>query len=372
LTALGYEPRTAQRVGAIALIATALAIAGAVFLLDRATLGAPVRIRVLFRHAAGLRERAALVVAGQPIGRIEAISPVLASDAGLLAGQPGVAVRVAIDRNSAWKVSARAELFVASRGPLSDRYLEAAPPSGDPGPAIRDGQELRGIDPPSLDQVLARTWANLTTFHEFVAAVRPEFDALRAQLEVLRAQLDPASRPAGEAATATTTGAATDLAGGDTARALGFDQLAALASQTRELIVAGRHSYSRSLGGPAGLAELRAAIGDARQLSAAIERAVDRLGPTSAAAAADLERVRGQLASRDPLGRADHAIAAARAAVARLDPLLAALDELTERIASAEGSLGRLIADPEFSDDAKDLGKVLKRQPWKLLERPAN
>jgi hypothetical protein len=29
-----------------------------------------------------------------------------------------------------------------------------------------------------------------------------------------------------------------------------------------------------------------------------------------------------------------------------------------------------LMRDPEFPEDAKDLGKILKRQFWKILERP--
>jgi hypothetical protein len=26
--------------------------------------------------------------------------------------------------------------------------------------------------------------------------------------------------------------------------------------------------------------------------------------------------------------------------------------------------------DPEFPEDAKELGKILKRQPWKVINRP--
>jgi hypothetical protein len=26
--------------------------------------------------------------------------------------------------------------------------------------------------------------------------------------------------------------------------------------------------------------------------------------------------------------------------------------------------------DPEFPEDAKELGKILKRQPWKIIGRP--
>jgi ABC-type transporter Mla subunit MlaD len=183
VTLLAQDPRLARRVGTITLLVMAGAIAGFVFLLDRIELGAPVRIRVLFRHGAGLREHAPLVVGGEPVGRIESITPVPHGAAGALGGQVGVAATVAVDGDSAWKVPARAVIFVASRGALSDRYLEVAPPDGDPGPAIRDGAELRGVDPPSLDNVLQHTWANLTTFKLFVEAVRPELAALRAQLD---------------------------------------------------------------------------------------------------------------------------------------------------------------------------------------------
>src|SRR5512140_3979668 len=140
MSLLRPDEALARRVGATVLLGMAVAIACFVFLLDRIERGSPTRIRVVFRHSAGLREHAALVIAGQSIGRIEAISPVLHGSPGLLGGEVGVAVTIAVNGGSAWKVPARAEIFVASRGPLSDKYLEVAPPAGDPGPAIHEGQ----------------------------------------------------------------------------------------------------------------------------------------------------------------------------------------------------------------------------------------
>ena len=51
---------------------------------------------------------------------------------------------------------------------------------------------------------------------------------------------------------------------------------------------------------------------------------------------------------------------------------LARLDELAARIASGEGSIGRIMSDPELPEDTRDLGKYLKRHPWKILETPAD
>lgn len=347
MSLLAQDERLARRVGAIVLLVMVAAAAGFVFLLDRIVLGSPTRIRVMFRHSAGLREHAALVVAGQPVGRIEAIVPVPHGAGGLLAGEVGVAVTIAVDEGSAWKVPESAEIFVASRGPLSDKYLEAAPPAGAPGPAIHDGQELRGIDPPSLDNVLQHTWMNMTTFKLFVETVKPELSALRTQLGELREHLDQLANDTG-------------ASGG----------LGALASETRALVAAARQTYETSLGGEAGVMQFRAMVADARQAIAQVRAAIDVQGPKTAAIAANLERVRGHLAGSDPLAGAEQLIATIRAVLAKIDPLVAKLDELGERIANGEGSLGRLMQDPEFPEDAKDLGKIMKRQPWKIIAHP--
>jgi hypothetical protein len=52
--------------------------------------------------------------------------------------------------------------------------------------------------------------------------------------------------------------------------------------------------------------------------------------------------------------------------------LLAKVAEINARIARGEGSLGKLMKDPEFPEDAKALGKIMKRQPWRIIQRPAD
>src|SRR5262249_35582909 len=200
----------------------AAASAGLVFVLDRGGLGPTIRFRVLFRSSGGLHDRAPLIVAGRQVGRIEAITPVPHGAPGPLAGEVGVAVTVELARDERWKVPAAASVFIASRGPLSDRYLEVAPPPGPlrpPGPAADAAAGRRGVDPPTLDTVFQRVWANLTTFQQFVDTVRPELTALRDQLAALRDRLDAV---AGDARAAAGPGAP--------------DPVAALAARTRSLL----------------------------------------------------------------------------------------------------------------------------------------
>ncbi|MEO7735651.1 MAG: hypothetical protein ABIY55_32150, partial [Kofleriaceae bacterium] len=143
----------------------------------------------------------------------------------------------------------------------------------------------------------------------------------------------------------------------------------ALVDDTRALIAAAGATYA-ALGGGPGLVQLRAMANDARQTLAELRAAIDLLAPRAAALAANVTRVRGHLAASDPIARAAQAIATIRGALDRLDPLVARLDELGQRLAAGEGSLGRLMSDPEFPEDAKDLGKIMKRHPWRIIAKP--
>jgi len=128
--ALALDPRLARRVGVLTLAVLALTSAGFVFLSGRLALGTPLRFRVVFRHVAGLTERAPLVVGGTQVGRVAAISPLPHGAPGSLADGAGVVVTIEIRPEDAAKVPGDAAIFIALRGALSDRYLEVAPPAG--------------------------------------------------------------------------------------------------------------------------------------------------------------------------------------------------------------------------------------------------
>jgi ABC-type transporter Mla subunit MlaD len=333
------DPHLARRIGALTLLAMGGVVAGFVFLGGRAALGPVIRFRVVFHQAAGLHADAPLVVAGRAVGRVAAISPLPHGAPGPLDGDVGVVASVELARDRQWTVPAAATIFVASRGALSDRYLEVAPPAGDPGPPIADGAELRGIDPPSLDNVLQHTWNNLAIYRQFVDTVRPELAALRTQLGQLRAAASPG--PTGE-----------------------------LLDAARGLVSAAERTGGTALGGTPGVAHLLATIAAAQGTAAEIRAALDLLGPELAAATTSLGRIRGHLAATDPLARAESILATVHAALDKLDPLLATAGDIAQRFAAGEGTIGRILKDPEFPEDTKDLGKMMKRQPWKILQRP--
>jgi phospholipid/cholesterol/gamma-HCH transport system substrate-binding protein len=345
---LALDDRLTRRVGAIVLLLVAAAIAFVVFAYDRIEWRDHVRIGVYFHHAGGLREGAPIVIAGREIGEIESIarSPHGAPNTPL-AGEEGVVATVAIDARMARRITSGGDIFVTSRGAIGARYLEIGPA---PDPAAKslaeDPHPVLGRDPPSMDRVLQRTWENLTITRAFADAVKPEMDELRARLRELSQTLDELSPNIVGVASLSV-------------------EIGGLAAEARQLRDVG-------LGGEPGREKITNVIGEARATVAHAKRVFDELGAKARVLSANATALRARLGERGPraIRAVELAIDRIRAAIDKIDPLLAKVDEINARIARGEGSLGKLMKDPEFPEDAKALGKIMKRQPWKVMQRP--
>jgi hypothetical protein len=286
------------------------------------------------------------VVAGRTIGAIESIALSPRGAQSPLGGDEGVVVTIALDEEQAARVTRGGDVFVSSRGPFGARYIEIGPAPSE-GPSLAaNRQPLLGSDPPTIDRVLQRTWDNLTIAREFAETVRPEMDVLRASMRRLQTTIEELAPNA------------VGVAG------LGVE-VRGLAGEAREL-------RDVSLGGDAGRDQLTKVIDDTRTTLARARAMLDVLGGKASALSASSAALRARLAERGPAAVAalELAIERIRAAIDKVDPLLAKVRELNERIARGEGSMGKLMKDPEFPEDAKALGKILKRAPWKVIQRP--
>ena len=54
----------------------------------------------------------------------------------------------------------------------------------------------------------------------------------------------------------------------------------------------------------------------------------------------------------------------------KLDRIASDARELMAMVDRGEGNIGGLFNDAEFSDNAKEIGKILKRQPWLMVGHP--
>jgi ABC-type transporter Mla subunit MlaD len=350
MSLLAQDERLTRKVGAATLVLLALSIVFFVFVYDQIEWGKHIRIRVYFHTTGSLHEGAAFVVAGKTVGKVESITLVPRGAKKVLADEEGVEVKVAIEADAASQIGYGGDVFVTSRGALSARYLEIgpAPPPGTPLPdgtttprSLRAGDEILGRDPPSLDRVLQRTWDNLTTTRRFAEEVRPEFQALSAEVDNLRATLD-------------------EIAPNATLRA----DASALIDEARRTKAA--------LGGDDGIDRIAAMLDRGSDTLDQARATIAKLRTSSDQLMASLEIVRTKLGTRgaEAIDKVEVAIDRVRAAIDKVDPLLAQVDQLREHIARGDGSLLKLMHDPEFPEDAKELGKILKRQPWKIINRP--
>ncbi len=341
MSLLAQDQQLTRRVGAVGLVVLAAAIGFFVFLYDNIELGSPMRIRVFLTGTGGLREGAPFIVAGRAIGNVESIALSPHGAKSPLGGVEGIAVTVKLDRDDAERVVKGGDVFVTSHGMLSTRFLELGPPPGPGGPTLTDGDELRGKDPPSLDRVLQRTWDNLGIARQFAAEVRPEARALREEIDKLQASL-------------------LEIA----PEILFRDDWAQLFDEAKRTYAA--------VGGDPGIDRMRGLAREAESTIGQARASIAKLRVSADMLDASLDVLRARLGGKgaEAIEHVQIAIDRVRAMILKVDPLLASVDAIQLRIERGEGSLLKLARDPEFPEDAKELGKILKRQPWKLLDRP--
>ncbi|MCG8416779.1 MAG: MlaD family protein [Proteobacteria bacterium] len=318
------------------------------------------RATVYFEHLGGLREGAEVRLAGRKIGKVVALSLVphhLAGRDHPLHGTGGVAAIIAIkDRYSSW-APYRGAYFIANKGVFGERYVTIGPSpdrshrrsdeaqSQEQRP-LAEGDEVRGIDPPHIDRVLWRSYGNLMIARTFLDDVAPEGRALARALRQLVETLR--------------------LIEGDTAEVAGAR--AALA----DLIAEAGAFYRTWASADLTWSDVTALARQGRQTMAAAQAAVATLREPIQTFAADLARLRTIGLPPGTRERIAQSIDRAEQSLATIEATLARAKELVAMLERGEGSIGALLHDPEFPEDAKQLGRIVKRHPWRLvgLRRP--
>lgn len=338
-----HDERLTRRVGAAVLVAAALTVVFVVMVLPR--LGSDgIAVRVRFGVVVGLPEGAAVRVAGKDIGYVESIG--IARDPRVPRGarpQTSVVAVVRIDPAWAARIPVNSEFFVDARSMLAPRYIAIGPPAGVPARALQDGDAVTGIDPPSLDNVLQRTWENLEEIRRFLDAIQPPVANMKLSAARLAATVDsldprPGAGAAMRAAVGEAAGTVEAIAAELDAGGLDPARIGRLVARAERLA-----------------ASIEVTAGDLRVQVAQLRAGLDAAG---IAAGAPIDgRVRALLA------RTDHVLAAAQrlAASAR-----GALADAT----GGRGAIAAFAADLELVDDVKELTKELKRQPWNVVGRP--
>jgi phospholipid/cholesterol/gamma-HCH transport system substrate-binding protein len=353
---------TSMEVKVGALVLFSLVILGAfIFVLGDFTLSDQLRFSVEFENAGGLKPGADVAIAGINVGTVEELRFIRNEEAAdrEVGVSSAVAVRakIAVDKKYSDAIRKSSEFYITSRGVLGEKYIEIVTESFE-SPAVASEDVLRGVDPPRMDIIVAKATKLMTLITDLLDD--PDIEA-------------------------------TEL----------ISNAASLMGNLDEMLVSNRSKIDSTIG------NVESASGEASKLVAALNVAVEDgeqvkgiIGDLRRASS-DTARITGRIDRRlDPLiDNADatmtsvrEASSTARDATEKADALLERnapkIDETIEnvrvsteelrttsedtskivrRVESGEGTVGQLLADREIYDDMKELLRIIKQKPWKII-----
>jgi ABC-type transporter Mla subunit MlaD len=338
------DERLSKRVGTAVLGVTLAAIVFVVTLYDRMG-GDGVEIRVYFASVTAVPEGASVQIAGNTIGVLTSVTLVRSEDAPpghLLHGTGGIAAVALIDPEWAARIPRNADFFVSARSMFAPPYLEIGPPADRalPGKRLVHGDEVRGVDPPSLDRVLQKAWDSLEDTRRFTEAIRPASEKLsaaiaRLSLTILR--LEPAP-----------------------------GQWDAIDTEMRGAVGEGKALFAELEAGRLDLAAIERLTVRIRALAARVDGVVTQMTGQIALLEAALAKAKADLPP-DLAARIEATVAEGKAAAAGAEAIIAGVRGITADVTSRRGTVGAMMSDVELLDDMKELTKHLKRRPWRVV-----
>ena len=129
-------------------------------------LGQRLQLSVFYQFAGGIEVGAPVRVSGVKVGKVEKIEFLTSPVSEALAGT-SVKVRVGLEPEVKNLVRQNSKFYINIAGIIGERYLEITPGSED-SPALESGAEVRGMDPPRVDQLLSQGYGVFGRVQDFL------------------------------------------------------------------------------------------------------------------------------------------------------------------------------------------------------------
>lgn len=339
------------KVGALFLFSMGLLIAFVIVLGDF-SFGDGFRFNVEFDNAGGLKPGADVAIAGLTVGNVQALQFTKNEDATAASDTSAVAVRANIRIDGAYADSIRtnSDFFITTRGVLGEPYIEIVTPDFAGSPVQRDAV-LRGVDPPRMDIIISKASDLLTVLTELLDDPDIQAKELLANTASLMKNLDlflTDNRPKLDAT---------------------LDDVRDGAASAKNVLAALDVAIDDGQ-------ELKATFQDTRRLVRNADRIATRVGrdidPIMDDVKSSTTKLKDLTDSADRLivqneQKIDEAITNLHSTSERLDTLSTDAQEMVSSIKRGEGTVGALLSDREIYDDLKEMLRVIKQRPWKLV-----
>jgi phospholipid/cholesterol/gamma-HCH transport system substrate-binding protein len=300
-------------------------------------------VYVDFNNPGGLQSGAAVRIAGVKVGSVKSLDFLGGKVDPKTGRRVLVRAKVTIEQRVQDAIHDDADFYVTTQGVLGEQYLAIEPGSPER-PVLRDGDEVKGIDPPRIDLFLAKAYELLDTTvsglrsnRELLADIaKNAAGVLRGLNEVLTSNKDRIDRIMSNAEAVSVE--ARELTHDARVNVVDNPKIAHAIDNIDRL-----SSDIRDDAGPM--------LKDAREALANLNRLSGTVGDP-----AEQEKIRKAL--NDLVQLAQHANAAAADAQA-----------IVAHVKKGQGTVGALIMDEEIYDDMQELVRDLKHNPWKFLWR---
>lgn len=121
---------------------------------------------VYYQFAGGVEVGAPVRVSGIKVGKVEKID-FLADSALAELKETSVRLKVSVDSKVKSLIKQDSKFFINIAGIIGERYVEITPGSSD-SPVLEPGAQVRGIDPPRVDQLLSQGYGVFGRVQEFL------------------------------------------------------------------------------------------------------------------------------------------------------------------------------------------------------------
>jgi phospholipid/cholesterol/gamma-HCH transport system substrate-binding protein len=159
------------KVGIVVTIAVALVLAFIFILGDWNPFTNTYRITVQLNYAGGIKPGSDVMVAGAKVGKVDAIRYLHAAAPGEDA--PVLGLELLIDKRAKDLIREDSTFSVYMESLLGGKIVEITPGSP-PAPVLKEGAEVRGVDPPQLEELINEAVSLLEGIKGFIDELSPE------------------------------------------------------------------------------------------------------------------------------------------------------------------------------------------------------
>jgi phospholipid/cholesterol/gamma-HCH transport system substrate-binding protein len=342
------------KVGALVLASAAL-FAGFVFLVGNPALGPGITLQVSYAFTGPIKQGATVRISGVTVGQVREVDFLGERPGDAAPDHPVVRLKLFVQERARGLLTRGTRFYVTTLGMLGEHYVEVVPGPAS-APPLRDGEEIRGVDLPRTDLMMARA-----------SALVEQMAGLIEDNEVRL--LDLVTAASGMMKRVDAVLGQTDVAQflGETRATLGEARAVLLA--TRRVVQDPEALAAMVREGPLVMEEARALMAS---LGATGPETLARTNDTLASVQGIVPRLESLLRSLEKAGYSDEKrlagiLSQTETVMARVEGLSTRADTLLQQMERGEGSAGKLIRDDDVYNDLKSLLRDLRENPWRLM-----